>query len=336
MSFVKAVVPHLVFTAVAGALAFAVATRDEKPALASRKQDVEVWGGKASAIQKISFKSDKLEVVADSHTDAQGRWYSGSVIKTTLPPPAASGSAAASAPPPEAKKETIPFVGVTQIGKLADSLAPLLALREVGKIDDARAEEFGFDKPEGTLEVNVGGTLHTLVLGGVTPGGEDRYAKAETGVVYAISGEVARGVLFADSRLVERELHEWKIEDAARAKVTRDDKSRELTRIEDKKDGWADLASPSTQDETAGNWMSKLHKVRVNQYLEKPAAEPTLVVRVEYSKAGKVLGFIELGKLAGADGKPDYVVRSEQTRWWATVVRSTAEPVEQDVGSVLK
>ncbi len=245
-------------------------------------------------------------------------------------------------------RETSTFVSVEQAHKLAESLAPLYAFRSVGKIEDSRAEEFGLHKPEGTLRVKLDGKERSLVIGGTTPGGADRYAKLDNGEVYAIPGSIAQNVMFAESRLVERELHGFEPEEATRARIVKGEQSRELVRIEDKKDGWATASSPGVLDETAGNWMTKLGRLRVMSYVEnprKPVAPEDLVVRVEYFDKGSEIGFLELVKLPpkmpaapSEAGKPkaEYLVRTENTRWYAEVLASTAEQVEQDLASVLK
>src|SRR6185436_10847706 len=154
-----------------------------------------------------------------------------------------------------------------------------------GKIEKEREEEFGLDKPEGTLRVTIGGKSHALELAGSTPGGSDRYARdPEKGTVYVISGDVARSLTSADSRLVERDFHDWKPEEVTRIKVSAGAKTRELVRIEEKQGFWADPSSATSKDETASNWMSKLDKLHVLKHLEKPDKEPgpdALVVRVE-------------------------------------------------------
>ena len=53
-------------------------------------------------------------------------------------------------------------------------------------------------------------------------------------------------------------------------------------------------------------------------------------------KGGRKLGFLELYKAAGEGGKPKFLVKTEHTRWYAEVIASAAEQVEQDLGSVVK
>lgn len=338
---------HWIAFGVAAALALYVWTR--KDPAPSQKAEVEVWGGSAERLDKISFEAENRSVRLEKRKDKNGLWFVGTVDKTTeVRPPAqpdagldaAAGDAGAVLPPAEKKKETTTFVSVTQGKKLAESLAPLMALRRLGRIEDARNEEFGFDKPEGTLRVSIDGKEHTLVLGGSTPGGGDRYVKDGSGEAYAVPGSIAQNLLFAESRLVERDLHGYEADELKSVKITKGTLARELVRLEEKKEGWADAATPGQLDETAGNWMSKLERLRISTFVEQPKDPLTPdaeVVRVELlAKGGRSLGFTELYKVPGEGAKPKYLVRTEHTRWYAEVLASVAEQVEQDLGSVLK
>jgi hypothetical protein len=117
--------------------------------------------------------------------------------------------------------------------------------------------------------------------------------------------------------------------------------SREVVRHAVEEDFWAKPESPDTKDETVSNWMTKVERLRVTTYVEPLDPAPTpeqQVVTVEYfNEHGRKLGFLELVRRPSKDGKekPDYVARSERTRWHATVLKSTAEQIEQDLASVL-
>lgn len=341
MSLARDVAPHLAVFGVAAALAFVVATREQKkPPAAGREQEVVVWQGRPESVSSVRYESKKLTLRLDSRRDDAGRWYVAEVVKTAAaPPPAPAGDAggdAAPPPAPEPRRETSRFVSVGQGEKLVEGLAPFLAYRALGRVEESRAAEFGFDEPEGTLYVSVSGTEHALVVGGPTPGGSDRYVKSPaSGEVYAVNGETIRSIQFADSRLIERELHGFKVEDIDRVRIDRGGQRRELVRVPDKKDGWGDAAAPGTLDETSGNWMTKLGRLRAATYVEKPEGEATKIVRVEYLERDKVKGWIELHKVAGAQGAT-YLVQTEHTRWFGTVTRSAAESLETDLGSVVK
>ena len=177
-----------------------------------------------------------------------------------------------------------------------------------------------------------------MLIGGTTPGGSERYARLGTGEVYAISGDIVQNLQFAEARLAERDLQPFKPEEATRVKVSKGGKARELVRVPDKKEGWADGTTPTKLDETAGNWMTKLGRLHVQDWAEKPSAPVgpnNLVVRVEYFASSKSLGSLELYKVPGEKGN-EYLARSEYGRWLARVVTSAAEQVDQDSASLLK
>jgi hypothetical protein len=341
MTLLKGQILHLVLLGVSAVLALSVWTRDDDAQLSTKPTEVEVWAGGPDSVSSLSFESTTRKVRIEPKKDALGRWYVGTVDKDEPAAPAVphhSGDADAGAPVSAPKHTTSRFVSVKAADDLVKSLAPLRALRAVGKVEGTRAEEFGFDKPDGTLKLIVSGKPQSLVFGGATPGGTERYAKAANGDVFAISGDIVQNMMYADSRLVERELQSFKPDEATRVKVSKAGKTRDLSRVPGKNEGWADSATPTKLDETAGNWMTKLARLHVQDWVEKPsvAAGPdNLVVRVEYFAGSKALGNLELYKLPGEKGS-DYLAKTEYGRWFARVIATAAEQVDQDSVSLLK
>jgi hypothetical protein len=340
MTLLKDQILHLGLLGVSAVLALGVWTRDDDAQLNGKSTQVEVWGGEPDSVTALSFESSTRQVRIEPKKDALGRWYAGTVDKDEpgIPSPPHGAAADAGAPASPAKHTTIHFVGVKAADDLVKSLAPLHALRAVGKVEGTRAEEFGFDKPEGTLKLTIGGKSQSLVIGGATPGGTERYAKSASGDVFAISGDIVQNLLYADSRLPERDLQPFKPEEATRVKVSKAGKSRDLARVPGKNEGWADSTTPSKLDETAGNWMAKLGRLHVQDWVEKPSVAPgpdNLVVRVDYFAGSKALGSLELYKLPAEKGN-EFLAKSEYGRWYAHVITSAAEQVDQDSISLLK
>jgi len=329
---VKPLVLHGGLLVVAAGLAYSVWNKDE-PVPEKQQALVDVWGGSQASFTKLSFEGKTRKVRLEAQKDAIGYYYVTTVDKEEAPP--AAPDAAGTKP----KKETSRFVSVKAGETLVKALAPLQATRAVGKVEASRNEEFGLDKPEGTLKVSIDGKEHVLVIGGTTPGGSERYARYQSsGEVFAISGDIAQSLMFGDSRLPERELHGFKNDEVSKVRLQKAGKSRELVRVKDKNEGWGDPSAPTKQDETAGNWMSKLGRLRGSDFIEKPSKTlrpEDAIVRVEYFDAGKSIGFVELYKLPGEKGN-DYLARTEWDRWYVKVPTTTAEQIEQDLGSVLK
>jgi hypothetical protein len=347
---VKPLFVHGAVLVVAAGLAYSVWNKDA-PAPEKEQTTIDVWTGSQSSFTKLAFEGKTRKVRLESQKDALGYYYVTTVDKEEPPAsdPHAGTGAAPLKPEPgkEAKKETVRFISVKAGETLVKSLSPLKAIRAVGKVEPNRNEEFGLDKPDGTLKVTIDGKEHTLVIGGSTPGGSERYAKYQnSGEVFAISGDIAQSLMFGDSRLPEHDLHGFKSEDVVKVRVQKGGKSRELLRVKEKNEGWGD--TPGKQDETAGNWMNKVNRMRGGEFVEKPATAlrpEDAIVRVEYFDGSKSVGWVELYKVpatpaAGAapDGAKgnDYLVKTEWERWPVKVISSTAEQIENDLASVLK
>lgn len=336
----KGLTIHAAFFVLAAASAFTIWSRDETEQTSKEEQSFEVWAGAPDAVTRLSFEAKNRKVNLERREDALGDYYVGVVEKEDAPradPHSPEPEPAAASKTP-GKKSTVRFVSVKSGNELAEKLAPLKAVRKIGKVENNRAAEFGFDEPQGTLKLKLGGKDHTLVIGGATPGSREHYAKEqETGLVYAIPSEITQMLLAAESRLVERELHGFTDEDVARVKITRGGKSREIVVMADKKDAWADASTPDKLDETARNWMTKVGRLRVMEYVEKPEPAPKpsdLVVRLDYFDKKKSLGFLELYRVPGE--KKSYLARSEYGRWYVTILASAGEQVDNDVASVVK
>jgi hypothetical protein len=322
---------HVGVLAASVVVAAVVWTRDKEPkALAAG--DVPVWSGRTGDVEKVTYESKTRKAEVEAKKDALGRYFVGTLEREATPPAGHD----AGAPPAAPAKTTVGFVSVTAGEKLADALGPLKALRALGKIGDDRAAEFGLAEPEATIVVKLTGGEHKLSVGSATPGGGDRYVKdAASGEVYVLKGEPIRNLESADSLLIERELHEWKEADVAKARVEAGGKGRDLVRggAEGKR-FWADAASPDSNDETLGNWMSKLDRLRPTDFALTDPEGKEAVLRVEYT-GKKALGWVEVVKTPGGD-KPAYYLRTERTRLYGKVPTPLAEQVEQDLGTIVK
>jgi hypothetical protein len=326
---------------------------DEETSPSLTRDRVQVWPANVDQLESMRFESEKRTVDVLVHKDEHGRWYEVRVdreLPSSTPHGHAhgGGGAAPQAPAPERKKQT--FVSVTEAEKLAESLAPLLALRAVGRVEGEREKEFGFDQNAGSVVVRVAGKQHTLVLGGPTPGGTDRYARVqETGEVFAVPGDLVRRFEQAENRLFERQLQNFGDQEPNRVRISYGDRSRELVAVEGKLGGWAAPDTPAEQDETASNWLGKLGRLRVSSYLEEPKAVEgkSPVLTVEYFHDKKPLGTVELFESPTAEGTldtpasssaashPQYVARSRHVRWPVEVGTAAAELV-QDLGSLFE
>ncbi|MCA9639754.1 MAG: DUF4340 domain-containing protein [Myxococcales bacterium] len=327
----------------ASALAYSGYTKSAPPA-GTQRLEVQVWSGTPDQLSKIELEMQGRKVTLEGKQDKEGRYYVGELTREKRKPPTLVKADAGAEKPPEPKpeSETVRFIAASSMEKLAEQLAPLGAYRSLGKIAEGQAADFGFDKPEGTLRVTVGGKTHALELGGTTPGGADRYVRdKDSGVAYAILGSITRDLENADSRLTERNLNGFEPAQVTRVRISVGNQTRELVPMGGNESAWADAESPKQEDETATNWMVKLGRLRPNRYVaEKPDPSATPVFAVEYFEGKKRIGELVLVSAKGegedSDGKTEYLVRTNHTRWYASVIRTTAEQLDQDLGSVVR
>jgi hypothetical protein len=326
-----------------GVLALRTFTYDADKA--PKHGESELWSGSPSQVQSIRFESKGGSIQLEPRQDSVGSYFIGTVKKNpNAEPKPADPHAPAETKPPEPEAATGPktsrFIATKEGQELVESVAPLRALRVLGKLTDAQKTEFGLDKEEGKLFVKTNGEERALVFGGTTPGGSDYYAKdVKSGNAYVVSGGIFRDLTSADQRLIEHKLHAFEEGVPKRVKITTGSASRELVRSSEKKDAWTKASEPAGKDETATNWLSKVDRLRSTSYngekLDPPAAPADQVVRIEYFDDRRSIGFIELVRRKGEGDKPEYVAKTEYTRWYATVLRSSAEQLDSDLKSVV-
>jgi hypothetical protein len=315
---------------------------------------VEIWGGNSDQVEKVEYSTADTKVVLEAKKDDVGRFFTALVERAKPKSPASPHSpqsedsetdesdetedsnkadAPDKADEEQPEVETLRFVAAAEANDLAEALAPLSAVRTLGKLDPARDEEFGFGDAGGKLVTTIAGTPHELLLGGRAPGGGHAYVRTPDGETFVIVGHVMRDLESAASRLMQRELHEWDDDEAHSVSITLDAGKRQLVRGDG--GSWTSPGS-SEKDESATNWMKKLRRLRISKYLEDGSSLQPLL-KVEFaSESGQPLGFTELASRPGSEeGETEFFARSELSRWWGSVVRSTAEQLAQDSAAIV-
>jgi hypothetical protein len=319
-----------------GAAVASYAWSKEKMPHSAQETNVTVWTGRPTDVQRIGYQGKDKKLELELREEKKGeRWFYGKV-EYAIPTPTPAGADGGATP---ASKRTVVFASVLQAKKVTEGLVPLKAIRALGKIPDSRAAEFGLEKRDVTVTIALAGKERTLIVGSTAPGGTDTYVlDPTTNEAYVIKSEPVRDLESGEGRLMEREQHGFKEIDVRAAKVTASGKTREIVRSgPEGKKFWADPADKEKPDETAGNWLSKVDRLRVSEYAASPPEGRTTVVRVDYSGAPGHLGFFEMAKVALASGqKPDYWILTEHSHLWGKVFQATGEQIEQDVGSVVR
>lgn len=107
---------HAGVLAAALACAAYVSSEPEVPARHGRA-DVTVWKGSAEDVQRIEYVSKRRKIVLESHTDATGRWFEGTVTKYPAVTRATQSATAENAP-------SEPSAALTHESPVADASEP--------------------------------------------------------------------------------------------------------------------------------------------------------------------------------------------------------------------
>jgi len=234
---------------------------DDTPAA---KVGVSLIDVKKDSLQQISYDSPDLKVTFEVRKDDVGSygWVSIKEVKKKKQP---DGS--------ETTEESAQSFKAGSAGdKLIETWAPLMAIRDLGKPDDARLKEFGLTDSTTTITVQAGGRTVTLELGAEVYGTKDYYVRdRSSGVVYVLDDEAVKSFKFAKTKLKDSLLSSAKKEEIEWIKIGRGSQTVkwEQKNIADRSAAFfARTEGDGSKDETFNNWLDKLLKVRSSDYLQ--------------------------------------------------------------------
>jgi hypothetical protein len=225
---------------------------------------------------------------------------------------------------------------------LLERFTPLLATRDLGVLPEPKPKELGLDTATKKLTVvtRAGSQVFSVSTG--TTANAPYLRRQSDGRVFILGGMLIAdldGTLEGPSpggRLVERQLHGFKLEPNDEVVIRAKERSRELVAIPSETPFNVKLApkgQPATPDVFAKNWHDKLLRLPAQELLGKGEAPaggvPRVELRLDYHRGTKPLGFLE----AGHSGR-DVYVRTEHTAGWVKVP-ATADEVLQEAEKVV-
>jgi hypothetical protein len=217
--------------------------------------------------------------------------------------------------------------------KLLEQFSPFTAARALGALDAAKVRELGLESGTRRLEVSTATSHLTFVVSSPVGTGAS-YLRTADGRVFVLGGSLVQDLTSASSRLVDRRVHAFRPEDPDRLVVHLGPQSRTL--LQRRFGGATRITTesrPDTPDVYAQAWTERLVKMVPSDVLGKgespPEGEPEVVLRVDFQRDGKPVGFVELAR-AGSG----WFARSEHTVGWLRVV-GRAEALVHDAERVV-
>lgn len=315
--------------------------------------------GEAADLEKVVWKDDKEEVVIERKTDAAGSylWVTHTKWEEPKPTPPAAPEATppadpsqpaepaaatpatpeAPATPPEKVAKTTVFKAGEAGDKLADSLSPLLAVRQLTDLPADKLATYGLDAPKESIELVRKGRSRVLELGGEVYGSKDRYVRdKETGNVYLVDDELLRPLKFARTRLPDRTLFSFPKDKVTSAEVSSGVGNVKIAQknAEDKdKATWVRASAPDAVDEQLKTWMEKAIQLKSTAYVA-PEDEPKdLESRFRLTLTGAD-GKVETLEVLQSAAGSDWYGRSEHTRGLVKLLKGPTSSLSEDVESL--
>jgi hypothetical protein len=220
--------------------------------------------------------------------------------------------------------------GSDSAAKLFASFAPLHASRSLGILDESKQKDLGLSTSEQSLTVTFRGGSRTFTIAAPSPGGAEPYLRdKQDGRVYLTGRSLLSDFQAAASVLVERRLHNFRMEEVDRTVIIRGAVKREFL-VAHAEDGarFAPAKNPDKPDAAAKSWHDQVFGLWPQDVLGKDEipseGTPQTEIRVNYLARGRLLGWLEIGKVASvtsakAEPQEALFARSEHTLGWIKI-----------------
>jgi len=217
--------------------------------------------------------------------------------------------------------------------ELFEKFAPLRGARSLGVVPPEKLKELGLEGAKKKLTVTTRRGERSFDVGELVAGmGQPYLRDTQDNRIYLLQGTVLTELDNAESRLVNRAVHDFQLTDVDAIAVKTAARQRDLVLQHSEGPGptkYAPKNAPDKPDEFVKNWHDRVWRLAPVEVLgkgEAPAGgEPTIKLRVDYLSKGKPKGFLELGTAANGDA----YVRSEHTAGWMKVTGSASELIKE-------
>ena len=233
------------------------------------------------------------------------------------------------APPPPPRE----LLGNDVAEQLLDRLSPPMATRDLGAVTPERKRELGLEASTKRLRLETQGRTLDFVVS-TPPGAAGAYLLAPDGHLWLVQDSLVQDLSAASSRLVDRRLHAFRADEPDTLQLQLDGRSRSF--VVRKAQGTTRVApveNPDAASAEATGWADRMFRLSPLEVLgrgETPReGTPVVMLRVEYGRNRRPLGFVELGRAGG-----EWYARTEHTAGWvrlppgAATLREQAERLE--------
>ena len=222
--------------------------------------------------------------------------------------------------------------------KLFERFEPLRAARALGTLDPSKLKELGLQDAQKSLQLDARtGSQSFKISTSVLGAGSPYLQNEQDGRVYLLGNTAVADLESAPVRLVDRQLHTFKLAEVDGFTVKVNDKQRDfLIKVTPNQPAAVTpKKSPQKPDDFVRNWHDRIWHLVVVEVLGKgdvPASgEPSIGLRVEYFHRGNMMGWLEVGAppVSSSPNAHELYARSEHTAGWAKVHSASEDQIKE-------
>jgi hypothetical protein len=305
-------------------------------------ESVVVLAGEADELERVHYRSEKLDLVVEMKTDALGRygWVRAEPLSTE-PEPAEPAEPDNPHAPPKDDGAISEFKAGKNGAASLDGLMPFRAKRQLDGITDEKLAELGLAEPEATLEiVRTGREPSVYEIGGNVYGGANVYVReVASGKVYVVDAKVIRPLQSGKQSLPDRELVGVETKVIAGLSVQGGEATAEFEQQnpDDAEAVYWSTSGSTTKNEAGAAWIDKALRMRASGYVQATdnpgQLEDVFSFRVRTTDRKEITVAVKRGY--DDDGEDQWYASSEHTRGLVKLQRALAAEVAADLANVL-
>ena len=218
--------------------------------------------------------------------------------------------------------------------QLLDRFSPPMATRDLGPITPERKRDLGLEGSSKRIRLDTGRDLSTPgrtldYVVSTPPGAAGAYLLASDGHLWLVQESLVQDLSAASSRLVDRRLHAFRSDEPDALQLQLEGRTRSF--VIRRAQGTMKVApaeNPDAPSAEATLWADRVFRLAPVEVLgrgETPReGNPTVALRVEYSRDRRPLGFIEIARAGN-----EWYARTEHTAGWVRLPPGSANLREQ-------
>lgn len=298
---------------------------------------VVLWNASPDDVETLSFQALGVDVTLERRQDPHGPYFWGTVVRDRSIFGPNVGIDASDPMASTARFDTVGFLVGEDGRRLIESFARLRVLRDLGRVSDEQAAEYGLASAEGSLVLQTGRARRELIVGDPVWETSNRYVSdPETGRTYVVDARPIVDLESAERTLLERRPLDLSYDAIERVTLRWPSGERTMVREQSTNPStaaWAPIDQPTQPDHAFTDVMNLLAQPSIVDYAADldPVALTEVAGLEYYDRGGRSVGYLQFFQSEADVEAVEFYVRSSLTRSLASIYQFTGENIRRQL-----